>query len=251
VGSSNELAWRDAPLAKSEAFACIALFESGRITLSPQSLEQVMALSSGNSLFVAVALLEDPCEVSDYGGMRRLAGNIGKAGLNLLVPPPKPRIGALDLSNRGVINHNDFVGKVDDCFRSTSLHLSFTDYQLPIDTGVHGNRDGEAFFLESLVSVLDRGEWVADIDAPGMIESKNFYRISKCTHQKKEAYNATNMPGSALISVESWPEFLDPPNSACITHTLSNSYARIATAAISIQKGNRILILPDNNAEIC
>jgi hypothetical protein len=239
------------PLTKAQAFACIALFETGNIVISPRSLEQVMALSSGSSLFVAVALLEDPWEVSDYGGMHRLAGNIGKAGLNLLVPPPKPRIRALDLANWGVINHWDFEGKVEDCFRSTSLHLSFTDYQLPIDTGVHGKRDGEAFFLESLVSVLDRGEWVADIDVLGMIESKNFYRIPNCTHQKKEAYNANGIPGSELISVESWPEFLDPPNSACITHTLSNSYARIATAALSIQKGTKTLILPDKKGKIC
>ncbi|KAH6714304.1 hypothetical protein BKA61DRAFT_58103 [Leptodontidium sp. MPI-SDFR-AT-0119] len=238
-------------LTKTQAFACIAMFETGYMNLAPHSLEQVMAVSSGNSLFVAVGLLEDPWQVTDYGGIRRLAGNIGKAGLNLLVPPPKPRIGVPDLSNWGVINHNEFEGEVEDSFRSTSLHLSFTDYQLPIDIGIHGNRDGEAFFLESLVSVLDRGQWVADIDVLGMIESKNLVRCPKCKHIKKETYDAAKIKGSALTSIESWPEFLDPPNSASITHTSKNSYARIAAAAIAVQKGYKTLILPDTGARTC
>jgi hypothetical protein len=141
------------------------------------------------------------------------------------------------------INHDDFDGKMTDSFQSTSLHLSFTEYELPVDTGLHGSRDGQAFFLESLVSACDRGDWVADLDILG---TRNLcFRLYACTsrlHDKTLEYN--QIQGSLLTSIDSWVELLDPPSNDCIVRSDGNWCGRLATVTVSLQRGHPTLLLP-------
>ena len=62
------------------------------------------------------------------------------------------------------MNHVRYDGRMENNFAGTSLHLSFSGYQLAIDVGTYGQQDQEAFFVEAIVSVHDRGHWIADID---------------------------------------------------------------------------------------
>ena len=147
------------------AFSCIASFETGSLDLDPGDLEAsaVMAMSYGNSIYVAEQMISDPSEALPLYAIKRIIGNIGKSGLSLLVPPESPRTRELGFSWNN-INHCEFGGQLEDNFAGTSLHLSFSDYQMGIDVGGHGQRDQEASYIEAIVSIYDCGEWVADLD---------------------------------------------------------------------------------------
>ncbi|MCJ1381143.1 hypothetical protein MMC17_004252 [Xylographa soralifera] len=148
-----------------DAFSCIASFETGSLNLNPKDLDAsaAMAMSYGNSIYVAEKMISDPSEVLPLYAVRRIIGNIGKPGLSLLVPPELPRTRELGFSWNN-INHCEFNGKLEDNFAGTSLHLSFSDYQKGINVGSHGQRDQEATYIEAIVSIYDCGEWVADLD---------------------------------------------------------------------------------------
>jgi hypothetical protein len=244
-------------LTRSQVFSCISHFETGSLNLLPSSLDKVMAISSGNSIFVAASLCKDPWlnSYSSAGIVYRYVGNVGKAGVILLVPPAAPRIRQLDPASWKLINHDAFDGKMTDSFQSTSLHLSFTEYELPVDTGSYGSRDGQAFFLESLVSVCDHGDWIADLNVLGIINDPKCHRLPLCnnkSHDCKAVYNPEKTQNT-LTSIDSWLELLDLPNNGCIVRSEGNWCGRLATAAVSIQRGYTTLLLPNatSNCWVC
>jgi hypothetical protein len=63
------------------------MFETGTVDLDPGFLKAVMAMSSGGSIFVAAAVLCDPYERPNSTEVRRIAGNVGRAGISMLSPP--------------------------------------------------------------------------------------------------------------------------------------------------------------------
>ncbi|KAL9058881.1 MAG: hypothetical protein Q9206_001714 [Seirophora lacunosa] len=77
-------------LSKGQAFACLAMFESGQHDIDPHLLNDVMAMSSGDSIYVSAALLTDPYDGSHPGDIRGVTGNIGRPGITFLVPPKTP-----------------------------------------------------------------------------------------------------------------------------------------------------------------
>jgi len=253
-------------LSRTQAFACIAFFESGGLELSPDRLENVMALSSGSSLYVAEALLRDPWITANQGEIRRLTGNIGRAGLSLLVPPPQPRVRKFDPQSWQLINHRTFDGEMVDCFKNTSLHLSFTEYELPVDTGTHGGRDHSAYYLESLISVYDGKDWIADLDILAMFRNDKLHRLPRCpfrdydnefmyslarkhgalaysNHEEKAKDALESLKASGLATIESWLEFMDPPTDLSILMSTDNWYARLAAVAINVQRGYSTCLL--------
>ena len=137
---------------KRAQFACIAMFESGTLDIDPAGLSSVMALSSGNSIFVVDSLLQDPSEQGT--SITRLLGNLDRPGIVMLVPPQAPLIRKAELGTWRLVNHYAFDGKVEDSFRETSLHLSFTEYEIPLSVPV-GAVDADATMLETLVSAYD------------------------------------------------------------------------------------------------
>ena len=165
-------------LSRAQAFSCIAMFESAVLNLDPASLMSAFAISANDSIYVAAPLLCDPSVRCDDHRIQRIAGNVGSAGLALLIPPTDPKIKRLGVEAYHLINHSSFDGKIEDNFRNTSLHLGFTGYALPIDVGTHGSRSREAFFLESVVSVHDRGEWVADLDILALLSTGKYLKDS-------------------------------------------------------------------------
>ena len=116
-------------------FACIALCEYGVHQIDPTLLQHVFAMSSRNSIFVAAPLLDDPGHDVTSHDIRRVIGNIGRAGIAMMTPPQAPRTRSAELESWELINHAPFDGKPADSFQNTSLHLSFTQYTMPIHTG--------------------------------------------------------------------------------------------------------------------
>lgn len=152
-------------------FAYIAFCETGHLQLPARDLESVMAMALGDSIYLAGGLLCDPATCPPgQNEIKRIRGNIGKPGVAMLVPPTEPMHRTPGLENWYLVNHNDFDGRLDDAFKKTTVHLGFTEYAMPLHVGRHGSRDVEVYFQESVVSIHDGGEWVADLDILGALK---------------------------------------------------------------------------------
>jgi hypothetical protein len=243
VGQSGHPSAYSFKLDRRTTFACIAYLDSGWIDIQPNLLTDVMAMSSGNSIFVTSTLLCDPSETPADHEIKRVVGNIGRAGIAMLISPQHTKTRKLDSGSWKVINHAPYNGKPEDCFKSTSLHLSFTPYTQPINIGDHGLQDTEVYFIESVVSVHDREKWVADIDILKTLASPLFSRLvvcSNCTH-----IDDGSLP--ELISVDNWEELLDMEKAVSgVVRARANWLARLAAAAISIKQGQRTVVLPNS-----
>lgn len=208
------------------------MFESGALNVNPAMLSAVMAISSGNSIFVPKALLSDPYKDIHEHELQRIVGNIGKPGITLMVCPQNPTVRRLSDDFR-VVRHAKYDFKREDNFKETTLHLSFTDWKLALDTGTEswGTITKDVHYVESVVSVHDRGVWVADIDL--VKDSDKLWRLASCTceDQETQVSEKTSM-AMRLTSVDNWDELLDSPKGIGIFRAKGNWVARLAAASI-------------------
>ena len=211
-------------LSRAATFACISMFESGSFNPDPELLQKVMAISAGDSIYVAAPLLCDPAVVTKPYEIRRIVGNIGRAGIAFLIPPMNPMIKKLVLETYQLINHDPYDGKLEDSYQNTTLHLDFSGYEFPLDVGDHGRRHREAFFIESRVAVHDHGEWIADIDPLSTFDSENFHiaEPSPCRCAKTAVLFETLVPDRPLISIDRWEELLESPLDAGVVRSRGN-----------------------------
>ena len=151
-----------------------------------KSLEGVMALSTGDSIYVAFTLISDPCESLENHSIRSVFGNLGRANMALLVPPKNLQIRDFDLRSWHLVNHFSFDGKLEDKFAGTSLHLSFTDYELQVDMGHRGLRDALVTLVETVVSVYDKGKHIGDIDIVSMLNDARLSIQQECQHRSDD-----------------------------------------------------------------
>jgi hypothetical protein len=249
-----------------EAFACIAMFESGRCNIDPSTLSEAFAMSSGNSLYVAGALLCDPTEETNPMEIRRVIGNIGRSGITFLISPPEVKQRDADPEKWMQINHHPFDGKQENHFKQTSVHLSFTDYVIPLisEDNPHHIIDKSVVLIETLISVYDKGTWVAEIDLLKASRS-TLYRVQRAsctsTHKPERTENFPNghvisydqahaeFPQLAAVSVENWDELIEAPSTGMIAvRAYKNWLARLAAMAVCIEQDFIPIILAD---EIC
>ncbi|KAH6700673.1 hypothetical protein BKA61DRAFT_561892 [Leptodontidium sp. MPI-SDFR-AT-0119] len=216
---------------RENTFACIAMFESGELNILPSELQSVVALCSDNSIFVAGVLLNDPSIPVQGIDVRHIVGNIGHAGMTMMISPDKPRVRPRS-DNYNIVQHAMYDFKREDNFKGTSLHLSFTEWKLALSTGAIGVIDQEVHFLESVVSLWDRGQWVADLDVLGM-ERNQVHRIEGACDC---GGSGNDLAGKELISLDSWEELLDPPGSPGILRAHGNWAARLGVVCLLIQK---------------
>ncbi|OOF93336.1 hypothetical protein ASPCADRAFT_398398 [Aspergillus carbonarius ITEM 5010] len=206
------------PLSRAHAFAAILQFESGTINVDTPDLAAVLAISTGNSLFIADELLHDP---TFPGGISSCAvshviGNVGKPGIALLVSPPELELREHDLERWRFVNHHPFDGSpTGGTFDGTSLHLSFTGWEGPVSLSSSSFRSMEAYYLETTVAVNDGGEWVGDVDIlKGLRDAQMFVHpllASTCSHDP--SFTAA---GATMISIDCWEEILDPPEGVLV-----------------------------------
>lgn len=234
------------PLTRQQAFSYVILFETGTIVTPPGNLGRVLAVATGDSIYISAPLLCDPAESPAEHEIRRIRGNIGRPGIAVLIPPETtPRMRRVDSSSWQVVSHATFDGRTEDAFASSTLHLSFTDYVLPIDVGVHGFRDFEIYFLESVVSVHDRGQWVADLDILGQLDSSRLCRVDEpCPHGDEAHGGVAGNP--KMTSVDHWEEILDGPDGVGVVRSANNWTARLAATALCLQMGHDTMILPSS-----
>lgn len=227
-----------------EIWACIAHFENPEIAWKAEGLTNVMALSCRNSIYVSGALVCDPFEISEHDRIKHIIGNIGRPGLSLMIPTGAPRTRKEDEAVWTHIDHNDFDGRSEDCFQHTSLHLKFTGYRMPYGGATHGQVTNDAFFVESVVSILDRSTWVADLDILKAVKSPLIQRIAgrDCSHQDHSLKNVR------LTSIDSWQEYLDPPRQPGIFRSHRNWLARLAVVAHHAYYYREVVLLENSDA---
>jgi hypothetical protein len=222
------------PISRSETFACVAYFESGHCDIQPHNLHSVMAMSSGDSIFVAAPLLCDPVERPHPYELRRIVGNVGRAGITMLTPPKSPMMQEAELENWNVINHVEFDGNPEDNFEGTTLHLYFTNYNVPISIGDIGGQDPEVSLLETVISVQDGNKWVGDIDPLSALESrwlKWLPRTSLCRHKMP------TKPRTKFVAIDNWMELTETMESMAVVRAHKNWTARLAATSFSVMRG--------------
>lgn len=243
-----------------EIFSCIAMFDSGTYNIQLDYLSEVFAISTGNSIYVSSALLDDPHKHPNIADVRRVAGNIGQAGLSFLVAPQEPKTRGLDMENWRQISHHVFTGVPEDNFKHTSIHLSLTGYDLPMKTERRDRHmiDRPARLVETLVSVHDRGNWIADLNLvealnlnleEGQIPAvetltrlncKSWSTHSKVCHDSNFEEMVAMLEDSKvshlalpLRSIDNWEELLDPPQEGILViRTHRNWLARLALTGV-------------------
>ncbi|KAH8881978.1 hypothetical protein GQ53DRAFT_847897 [Thozetella sp. PMI_491] len=223
-------------------FSCIAMCESGELDIHPSLLSGVIALSAGDSIFVSASMISDPANgfKVEKPLVQRVFGNLGRPALSFLVPPTDPKLRGYNPADWHLINHAPFDGLFQDSFCGTSLHLSYTDFEMPIDVGLRGLRDAQAVLLESIISVDHRGRHLGDLDIMSIFD--NVTIISKCDHKAED--NPVDNATASIVSLDCWEEFFDAPAVAGIFRARGNWQARLAAAAASVQTGRRTLLLP-------
>ncbi|PTB48833.1 hypothetical protein M431DRAFT_500766 [Trichoderma harzianum CBS 226.95] len=236
-------------MTRAASFSCIAMFESGYFDIDPDHLNEVIALCSEDSIFVAGIMLSDPGSKAQGGDIRHLVGNVGHSGMVLMVSPLEPRIRAVG-HDPELVEHRPFDGKSIDSFGGTSLHLSFTTWKMPLDWQNTGEIDQEIFLLESVVSVQDNGNWVADIDVIDMEKScpdiiEKFSCDQSCSAADPEESHGDK------VSIDSWEELLDPPPCIGIFRAKKNWAARLAAASILVQQGKGYSALIVGDERVC
>ncbi|OAP60059.1 hypothetical protein AYL99_05061 [Fonsecaea erecta] len=236
-------------LSRPATFACIVMLESGGFNLEPAGLQQVMAVSTDNSLYVAAPLLCDPLTDLQTHEVRRVVGNIGRAGIALLIPPLNPGVRKYQVEQWNLVTHAPFDGDLSDCFQSTSLHLHFTGYELPIMTSEHGSRFIEAFFLETVISVHDAGKWVADLDILTSLESASLRSVVRQTQCPQRP--AGHPPSFDVASIDCWEELLAKPTKCGVVRAHGNWQARLAAAAVSVQLGYKTAVFRKHGCWAC
>ena len=220
-------------LERSSILACIVHFESGVLLLKPDELEETLAIASGNSIFVIDAIISDPFETLAANSVKRIIGNIGRTGICMMVAPFEPRIRPLG-SQYNLVEHAVYDGKRENNFKGTSLHLSFTDWTLPLEVkGAEGRTiDQEAYLVESVISVLDSGKWVADLD----IFRIDFGALTRLRPSQQCPGHPKGRADYDYTSLDSWEELLDGPMNVGIFRAHGNWAARLAAVSILSQK---------------
>lgn len=158
-----------------------------------------------------------------------------------------------------MVKHAPFSGTIKKCFSETSLHLSFTKYEVPLLVPI-GAMDAEVSMIETLVSTSERKRWVADLDIIAGLRNEEYFkrlRPARCTHtgstRKPRLENAAVQIGKLgdrrLIAIDCWEELLDPPEglgevNVGVLRAGNSWHARVAAMSISVQKRLRTVVLP-------
>ncbi|ETS85041.1 hypothetical protein PFICI_03066 [Pestalotiopsis fici W106-1] len=224
------------------AMALIGYFETGNNFIEiMRDADQIIGLSGGDSIFVRTAILNDPeNNYPDYS-FTRLLGNTGKAGFSILTLPPKLMARKLD-STSWRVETKSFNGLPFDSFKQTSLHLSFTGWQMPVANSLPaGQIDADINIIEAVVSVRDAGRWVADVDIYRALSSPRLQisttRSEGCEHisEGQDEVNHYEEDRDEMISIENWNQVLDQVDGSAVVRCFDNLVARLAVVSALCQ----------------
>ena len=205
-----------------------------------------MAMSSNDLIWVASCLLNDPlrgCVLNKHPLIRAFPGNIGRSGIAFLVAPQEPMQKSSSIHGFRDIIHRPFEGHLQNNFRTTSYHLSFTTAESPLGDNFSGMKDHEIYLLETLLSVHKGGEWVADLDVLNSFSSREYTTLEPC-EEHTESQIGAKLEASCI---DNWTELLKPPEARLSTVRACGDWqARLATFTIAVSTGNKVVALPSS-----
>ncbi|KAI1100848.1 hypothetical protein F4804DRAFT_317704 [Jackrogersella minutella] len=232
-------------------FACIAMMETGSYNLNPDELQSVFAIGAADSLYIASALVRDPTS-KPASPVKRFIGNIGRAGMAFMVPPKDPEIRSYDKIDEWYqYDHKEFDGTMEDCFKGTSLHLSFSEASQAVNIDFSGGRDVEAYFLETLISVHDRETWIAELDILGALRSPKDRLVRGLLGSSPCNCDPASARGTKIISIDNFAEMIVPPAQGGIIRASRNWQARLAAASICLAKGYKVILKSEGTCWGC
>lgn len=100
-------------------------------------------------------------------------------------------------------------------------------------------RDTEVFFLETIISVHYKGEWIADLDILPIFRNPLFRPVKHtcCNHETSHCGR-----DFGLTMVDSWEEFIDRPDGDAVVRAHGNWLARLAATSVCVSKGQLTII---------
>ncbi len=129
---------------------------------------------------------------------------------------------------------------------------------MPFDIGQRGEIDKDIHIrvVETIISVFEKGEWVADLDVLALYEpTLSSYRfVDRFTDLSCNCGNTDRRKQlQRLTSIDNWAELINAPNDlgdehAGVVRAGKNPLTRLATACVAVQKGLRTVILQQ---EVC
>ncbi|OAL29152.1 hypothetical protein AYO20_09305 [Fonsecaea nubica] len=133
-------------VSRRDALACVCMMEMGGIQIDRSLFNRALAVAAGNSIFVAESLLSDPSQKQPDCAIRRIAGNLGRSGVSILISPETVMVKEKTRDFRAV-EHAPYDYRREDNFGATSLHLSLTEWRVPVvlSSSKVGNIDQDIF----------------------------------------------------------------------------------------------------------
>ncbi|MCJ1359362.1 MAG: hypothetical protein MMC33_009364 [Icmadophila ericetorum] len=206
-------------------------------------------MSSDNCSYISASLMCDPFDLPR--GMKHVTGNIGRPGIVFLVPPTSPMIREPQRCNWQYLDNAPFGGMMKDSFTGTSLHVSFTGATSPISQPFSEAQDVEMCLLETLVSIHDKGEWMADLDIFKSLDSLKVQRLLQCQDQAYDSKNDTPITDH-IIWVDNWYELLQPSKATLrLVRANGNWQARLAAVSLSAALGISTVIVSKGLCWVC
>ncbi|KAL2855591.1 hypothetical protein BJX68DRAFT_279966 [Aspergillus pseudodeflectus] len=242
------------PLSREQVFASVLQFESGTVSVGTEEMDPVMAISSGNSLFIAQRILNDPIPPDGLPScaVAHVIGNVGKPGIALLFAPEEPWIREHDVEKWQVVNHHPFDGSSGrGMFEGSSLHMSFTGWEGPLRVrGPSAFKGMEAYNLETRISMYDGADWVADLNIlKSLKESPNLGTLGIYTKSCSHDHSVQSCE-VGFVSIDCWEELLSPAEKPMVLRSGSSWMARLTAVSIAHSKGFKCFLLPTHK-EFC
>ncbi|MDI1488572.1 MAG: hypothetical protein OHK93_007847 [Ramalina farinacea] len=142
-----------------------------------------------------------------------------------------------------------------------------TGYEESLNHTRHGARDREHFYIETVISAYEGGKKVADLDllkvANEMVtQESQFPTVADhaalrnpllrfppgiCNHDDGQRCDASIF--GPLTSLDNWFEVLDRPANSAIMRAQGNSLARLALAALCVEKKIELIVFPER--QVC
>lgn len=126
-----------------------------------------------------------------------------------------------------------FDGKAENLLSSTSLHLSFTNWNRSLYiTEDQGNQDEQFTSMEAVISIRESGKWIGDVDIMTALRSTALYQTSthpECVHE------AGAPPERRMTAIECWDEIRDIPSGVAVVKSHGNWLGRLAVASFLAQ----------------
>lgn len=141
------------------------------------------------------------------------------------------------------VEQMEFDGMPHDYFQNTSLHLSFTDWRVPlVSYQFVGHRDADVHIVEAVVSVRDAGKWVADVDIHQALTNQRLVLLNcpgllKCETCSHSELVRQTISRPSILSVETWDQVLDCAEEVVVVRCFDNWVARLAVVSVLHRHG--------------